>query len=286
MIHCEGMNSGIRTFDFNPLPIEIEVKDLIFVKEIPKVVGRPHKANFYQIIWITEGKATFRIDFREITVLSNEMLIISSGQVCEFDTKSDYSGEIILFTNSFFAVTEFDSNFLHTSEILNPVNFNKPVSINPQLAGNLFILLGKELKKPVDDFQPKIAQNYLRIILLEAERQHTAYYSPVVNTVGRRFYNAVEQHFRENRSVEFYVNLLILNEKILSKNVKALTGNTPKFYIDSRTILEAKRLLSYSGLSIKEIAYELGFDEPTNFIKFFRKRTCMTPVQFRESAKI
>ncbi|MDR2915138.1 MAG: helix-turn-helix transcriptional regulator [Tannerella sp.] len=279
------MNAVIRTFEFKALPIEIEVKDLRFAKELPKLLGQPHKATFYQIIWLTEGDATFRIDFREITIRSNEILIISAGQVCEFDITSEYYGKIILFTSSFFTVTELDSNFLHTCEILNPVSLNKTVPICPQLAENLTVLLDKELKHPVDDFQTGIAQSYLRVILLETERQVTASYSPVINNVGRKFYNAVEQHFREKRNTEFYVNLLGVNEKVLSKEVKTLTGNTPKIYIDSRIILEAKRLLSYSSLSIKEVGYKLGFDEPTNFNKYFRKHTGITPAQFRDSTK-
>ena len=80
------MNADIRTFEFKALPIEIEVKDLRFAKELPKLLGQPHKATFYQIIWITDGEAIFRIDFRDITIQSNEILIISAGQVCEFDT--------------------------------------------------------------------------------------------------------------------------------------------------------------------------------------------------------
>lgn len=147
------MNTDIRTFEFKSLPIEIEVKDLRFVKELPKLLGKPHKATFYQYIWLTGGGATFRIDFRDITIKSNEILIISAGQVCEFDTKSDYSGKIIMFTGTFFTMTELDSNFLHTSEILNPVSLNKAVSICPQLAGNLTTLLDEELKHPVDKFQ-------------------------------------------------------------------------------------------------------------------------------------
>ncbi len=279
------MNADIRTFEFKALPIGIEVKDLRFAKELPKLLGQPHKATFYQIIWVTEGKATFRIDFREITIHSNEILIISAGQVCEFDIKSDYSGKIILFTSSFFTVTELDSNFLHTSEILNPVSLNKTVSICPQVVGNLTSLLDEELKHPVDKFQTGIAQSYLRVILLETERQLATSSASVTNNIGRKFYNAVELHFKENRNTEFYVNLLGINEKILSKEVKALTGNTPKIYIDSRTILEAKRLLSYSSPSIKEVGYELGFDEPTNFNKYFRKHTGVTPAQFRDSTK-
>lgn len=279
------MNTTIRTFDFKALPIEIEVKDLRFVKELPKLLGQPHKATFYQIIWLTEGEAVFRIDFRDITIRANEILIISAGQVCEFDVRSDYSGKIILFTDAFFTMTELDSNFLHTSEILNPVSLNKTVSICPRLAENLTTLLSEELKHPVDKFQTGIAQSHLRVILLETERQLTASHSTLIDNVGRKFYNAVEQHFKESRNTEYYVSLLGINEKTLSREVKALTGNIPKIYIDSRTILEAKRLLSYSNLTIKEIGFELGFDEPTNFNKYFRKQTGVTPTVFRESTK-
>jgi AraC-like DNA-binding protein len=275
----------MRTFEFKPLPVEIEVKDLSFAKEFPKLLGRPHKAIFYQIIWITRGKAMFRIDFREIVVSAGELLIISSGQVCEFDTKSDYSGRIILFTSTFLMMTELDSGFLHTAEILNPFSLNKTVPVCPQLTENLIALLAEELKRPTDSFQTGIAQSYLRVILFEAERQIGASYPPVKNTIGRRFYDAVEQHFRESRSVGFYAGLLGISENTLYRTMKRLAGNTPKGYIDSRLLLEAKRLLSYSGFSVKEISLVLGFDEPTNFSKYFHKHAGIPPTQFRDSLK-
>ncbi|MDR3327493.1 MAG: helix-turn-helix transcriptional regulator [Prevotellaceae bacterium] len=277
------MDENIRTFDFKTLPIEIEIKDLEFVRELPKLFGQAHKANFYQIVWITEGEAKFYIDFRNITIKANEVLIISSGQVFVFDTQSDYSGKIILFTSNFFTITELDSNFLHTSKIINPINLNQIVPICPQLMENLTTLLEECLKYPVDGFQKGIAQSLLRVILLETERQLSTSCPLIINNTGRKFCNAVERHFKESRNTEYYVNLLGINEKTLSKEVKVLSGKTPKVYIDSRIILEAKRLLSYSALSVKEIGFELGFDEPTNFNKYFRKHTGATPIQFRES---
>jgi hypothetical protein len=279
------MKANIRTFGFKPSLIEIELKDLKFVRELPKLLGEPHKAAFYQLIWITEGKAVFKIDFREITIKKNETLIISAGQICEFDTTPNYSGKMILFTESFFTVSELDSTFLYTSEILNPVSLNKTVRPDKQLMEILLFLLNKELKQVADSFQIAIAQSYLRIILFEIERILTASFPSVINDLGRKFYNSVEQYFRSNRNTKFYVKLLRVNEKTLSREVKALTGKTPKIYIDSRIILEAKRLLSYSNLSVKEIGFELGFDEPTNFNKYFRKHMDMTPVQFRDSMK-
>lgn len=271
---------------FKRLPTEIEVKDLKFIRELPKLLGQPHRADFYQIVWVTAGTADFRIDFRRVSIKTNEIFIISAGQVCEFDVASDYSGKLILFTDSFFTITEQDANFLYTSKIFNPVSLNESVSMCPQLTTNIVALLSEELKNEADGFQLGIAQSYLRVILLEAERQLTLSQPSTPSiTVGRKFYNAVELYFKTNRNTEYYVNLLAVNEKTLSKEVKALAGKTPKAYIDSRTILEAKRLLSYSNLSVKEVGYELGFNEPTNFNKYFRKHTRMTPAQFRDSIR-
>lgn len=280
------MSANIRTFEFSALPIEIEVKDLKFIKELPKLLGKPHKTTFYQLLWVTVGEAVFRIDFRDIRIKTDEVLIITSGQVCEFDTTSDYSGKIILFTSSFFTVTEQDSNFLYASEILNPVNLNRTITVCPLMINNLMSLLEEELKLSPDNYQTRIAQSYLRVILLEAERQHTSSHPPLLNSIGRKFYNAVERYFKENRNTEYYVRMLGVNEKVLSKEIKMLTGKTPKAYIDSRVTLEAKRLLSYSSLSVKEIGGKLGFDEPSNFNKYFRRQTNLTPVEFRDSTRI
>lgn len=279
------MSREIKTFDFKTPSIGIEVKDLGFIKEYPKLLGKPHKTVFYQMAWISEGEATFRIDFREVRLKANEVLIISAGQVCKFDLRSDYSGKMLLFTSTFFSITEQDSNFLYTSEILNPINLNRPVSACPLMISKLFSLLEEELKVPPDSFKSGIAQSYLRVLLLEAERRHAHTYPPMLNYLGRKFYYAVEQHYKKNKNTDFYIRTLGVNEKTLSKEIKALTGKTPKAYIDSRVILEAKRLLSYSNLSVKEIGVNLGFDEPSNFNKYFRKNTNQTPIEFRISTR-
>jgi AraC-like DNA-binding protein len=64
---------------------------------------------------------------------------------------------------------------------------------------------------------------------------------------------------------------------------KTVVHQTAKAFIDSFVILEAKRLLVATTLSVKEISYECGFDEPTNFLKYFKKHTNLTPTQFRKT---
>ena len=280
------MDTSIRAFSFKKsLSIEFEILDLSVVKETPRLFTGPSRAGFYQLLWLTAGEAVFDLDFRKIKIRSGELLIISLNQVYGFDTKSEYKGKMILFTDSFFNRTELDSRFLHTSEILNPLNLNQTIPLKHSFVNQIVGLLEEELSLPADAFQSHIAQSFLRVLLLEMERKITNCSSPMFNrnnlTIGRRFCDEVERLFKTTRQVEHYVRLMGVGEKLLSKEVKLLTGKTPKGYIDLRIILEAKRLLAFGVSTVKEISVELGFEEATNFNKFFRKHTGITPVTFR-----
>lgn len=274
---------AIKTYTFNPLPVEIEVKDLLFMRDLPHILGKPHQAEFFQMIWIKTGSLRCRIDFELTTIEANELLIITAGQVCQFDVHATYTGRLVLFTANFFTRTEEDAHFLHTAEILSLVNSNKIVKLSACMIEPLFLLLEKELEKEKDSFQLAIAQNYLRIVLLEAERRVKPTHLIPTDLQIQSFYQAVESHFKINRNVNYYASLLGISEKKLTQEIKQRTGLTPKVCIDTRVVLEAKRLLSYSSLSVKELSFILGFEEPTNFIKYFRKHTQLTPQVFRES---
>lgn len=96
------------------------------------------------------------------------------------------------------------------------------------------------------------------------------------------FKDVLEENFRKEKSVKKYASELSISEKYLHKASTTLLDKTPKQIIDERILLEAKRLLVHSNESIKEVAYELGYEEPTNFIKYFRKHTHFTTSEFRE----
>lgn len=278
------MKNEIRTFPFKRSEIEIEIKDLNFVNTVPQLLSTPHKTSFYQMIWITEGNAVFDVDFHEIEVCKNNILVIAPRQVCRFDVVSKYEGKLILFTEDFFSVSELDATFLATSELLNPTNLNRTALLSANLINNIASLLQNELDVEKDDYKKAIAHSYLRIILLETERHLQKSDScNYKDNIARKFYNAVEVDFKLNRNVTYYLALLSVSEKTLSNELKKQRGITPKAYIDSRITLEIKRYLVYSNLSAKEIAYELGFDEATNFNKYFKRQTGMTPIEFKNS---
>lgn len=94
--------------------------------------------------------------------------------------------------------------------------------------------------------------------------------------------DAVEDKFKTIKSVARFAGLMVVSEKKLNKATATTLGKSPKELIDERIILEAKRMLVHTNSSIKEIGFDLGFDEPTNFIKYFRKHEAKTPVAFRK----
>jgi AraC-like DNA-binding protein len=96
------------------------------------------------------------------------------------------------------------------------------------------------------------------------------------------FKNHLEKYFSETRNAKEYAGMMGISYTHLNKACKSITGNTAKAFIDRFIILETKRRLATSDISVKELTYALGFDEPTNFLKYFKKHTGQSPLQFKK----
>ncbi|WP_344714552.1 helix-turn-helix domain-containing protein [Winogradskyella damuponensis] len=92
----------------------------------------------------------------------------------------------------------------------------------------------------------------------------------------------LEIDYPKTRSSRDYASNLFISYKFLNDIVKTLTGKTVKAFIDDFVIIEIKRYLVTTSLSVKEISYKTGFEEPANMVRFFRKNTTFTPLKFRE----
>ena len=95
------------------------------------------------------------------------------------------------------------------------------------------------------------------------------------------FRDYLEEEFQNNKQVGYYAERLHVTKKRLNLATTDILGITPKQMIDARIILEAKRLLVHTNQSVKEVGFELGFEEPTNFVKYFRKHMDYTPLEFK-----
>lgn len=96
------------------------------------------------------------------------------------------------------------------------------------------------------------------------------------------FYVLLSEHLQNSRSVKYYADLLQVSPKKLNSITKMIYGKTAKEFIAEILILDSIKLLIETPDSVKQISYSLGFTEPTNFNKFFKKKTSVTPQQYRE----
>lgn len=90
------------------------------------------------------------------------------------------------------------------------------------------------------------------------------------------------ENIRSSRSVNYYADLLAISVKKLNNISKTYSGKTAKEFIEEKIIIDSQKLLIETPDTVKEISYSMGFTEPTNFNKFFKKHTAVTPLQFRE----
>lgn len=286
------MKSEIKKYKFKlGLPIEFEIIKISDLHNKHKsILTTPHRAEFYHIIWIQNGSAKHFVDFKPIELKENSILFVPKDCVNFFDTYGDYDGKIILFTNNFFSVDFKNIQFLQSTILFNDLYEISKIQINKDNAEffNIIQAMESELSTTYDQSQPIILRNLLHNFLLMSERiMHLQGFNEIKPSVDLdyliMFKDLLEKKYKTIKSVSKLAADLSISEKRLNKATTLILDKTPKQIIDDRVLLEAKRLLAHSNKSIKEITFDLGFEEPTNFIKYFRKHINQTPSEFREN---
>lgn len=286
------MRKDFKKYDFKTgLPQEIEIVDLSELYNKSKhILTHLHRVGFYHIIWFQDCNVTHLVDFVPIKIKSNSLLFLNKDVVHRFDDKEKVKGKVLLFTDSFFCKTESDTKFLRQSILFNDLLEVSQIELNRQSTqfNALLLLMMDEMETLNDEFQANILQNLLHNFLLLSERQRHKQDNFTKAKKGADldyvilFKELLDADFRTQKKVAYYAKKIIITEKRLNHATTKTLGKTPKEIIDDRIVLEAKRILAHTTESIKQIAYHLGFEEPTNFIKYFKKHATLTPTEFRE----
>ncbi len=248
----------------------------------------PVRNEGYQIIWFLKGVLNYCVDGKPVMVKPGSLLFLNKGAMYQFNLQTNAEMKSILFSDLFFCKTEADSKFLHTTTLFNDHAWQACTHIEPEhedVLGNLFSQMEEEWQSNKDTLQPDILKNYLHNLLLFSERERNKSYIPKRNTIDLQyaiqFKDLVQAQFQQVKQVIHYASQMGITEKKLSQVVVQELGLSPKAIIDQRTMLEAHRMLTYSAESVKQIAYDLGFEEATNFTKYFRRLQGETPLAYR-----
>lgn len=252
-------------------------------------IDKPHRIDFYILLYITKGEGVHYVDFQSHPCSEGSIVLISREQVHSFDISSGLEGYVILFTDEFLSNNLIHSELKTLSGLYN-YHFFSPVfhpdSVEGRVLGNIVAEMFREYYMPENSARVEILRLLLKLLLLKSDRIKQTVIPDDMNVewlaVFNRFRNDLNENYSRTRNAAEYAGMLDISYKHLNTVCKAVTGNTVKGFIDMFIVLEAKRRLAVSDISVKELSYELGFDEPTNFLKFFKKFTCQTPVQFRK----
>ncbi|WP_184547825.1 helix-turn-helix domain-containing protein [Mucilaginibacter sp. FT3.2] len=285
------MQSDIKSVKFKKgLPFEIEVLPIAeTVEKHTHTISNPHRAEFYHVFWFQKGTGTYLINFQPIQIKANSFLFVNKNKVQVLDNFSQHDGKLLLFTDGFFVKTEADGKFLKTSILFNDLLAIQVIDTGSSgILETIFNAIEAELAIENDSYHYDILHNLLHNLLLNAERELKKKEISEIKTGVDLEYTLVlkdilETQFKSLKSVSGYAAQMNISEKRLNQATTKTIGKAVKEIIDDRVLLETKRLLVHTNLSVKEIGYELGFEEPTNFIKYFRKHTFKTPTEFRES---
>ncbi|MGH1517835.1 AraC family transcriptional regulator [Chryseobacterium sp. JK1] len=288
--------TSLESYLFKPINNPQQNVHIITISERLKKGGNsveiPHRTDFYIIYIMSEGRSKHMIDFQEVEMSVGDVLVISPSQVHKFIKIEPYDGYLIAFPKEFFYQTIQNKLFIENAQIFNNVDLLTKFHCDAQIFEDILHLINKmriELSKPNDEFQTSILNNFLSNILFILERKwkvlnhHTAFnhnnYSKDYQYVAT-YKKMIKEEFKQSSTVTYYANKLNISERKLQKVVMDILGKSPKELIDEQVILEGKRLLIHASMTVKEVAYALGFDEPSYFTKFFRSKVGITPTQF------
>lgn len=274
-----------------PLKGQFSVFDLGGFKN--ELTSLPHTHDLFEIIWFTKAKGTHVVDFVNYELKDDLLFFLRPGQVHQvLDSKRE--GHVIVFTEKFYFSNKHDraSQFDLTS-LFDYSQEYAPVHIRAEAANalqGLLELMYAETAGIDAKYSRSILKNYLNAFLLTVEREKQGNAANTLPRVKTQFDNRVlqlrhilEQHFRQEHQAGFYAEAVSLTPKRLSEITKEAVGKTVTEMLHDRLVLEAKRQLAYSQRSVKEICYELGFEDPAYFSRFFRNHTGYAPHDFRDA---
>lgn len=289
------MEKDIPKIDFNPTSTSIEGFEIVPLERIAKNKDKykinpetPHQLRFYNLIFITAGESKHFIDFKWHDIKQNNFIFTSKDQINAFDFSKKTKGFCFIFNSEYLSKTlsklpEHIIFRLFTPQLFSPIlNIPKKSNFNEYLS-----LIIKEYSSDNTINKGLIIENLFTILLAIAEELKQVENSEVYNNsnliIFQKFTQLLEKNYQKSRNAKLYAQELAISYKHLNSICKTTLNKTAKSYIDEYVILQAKRNIINLDINNNELGYLLGFDDPTNFNKFFKQRTGLTPKQFKNS---
>ncbi len=249
--------------------------------------------NYFSLIWVREGNGKLKADFAEYDFTANTLFAFSPYQPYMITSKESVKGIAIYFHSDFFCIFKHHKEVSCNGILYNNI-YNPPFVQVDELSAVTFQMLSEQIKTEMqhtDLAQYELLVSYLKIFLITAARLKTQQQPAAAEALKdqkepfilQKLKDAIEANFKTKHSPSDYAELLYTTPKTLAKITKTHFNKTLSSLINERIIIEAKRELYLTDKTVKEIAYELGYEDEYYFSRFFKVNADVSPQIYRET---
>jgi AraC family transcriptional activator of pobA len=251
------------------------------------------RLNYFSLIWIQKGKGKVKVDFSEYDFTENQLLAFAPYQPFMLSTDDVIEGKVIHFHPDFFCIMKHHDEIACNGVLFNNI-YEPPYIMIDEITKATFNMVLEQMK--IEMQNPAMAQyelliSYLKIFLITASRLKKEQLAVATSAIDEKsapfviqnLRNFIEQNFKTKHSASDYADLLNISTKALAKITKNHFNKTLTNLIAERIIIEAKRELYLTNKAVKEIAYELGYDDEHYFSRFFKTNADVSPQTYRDT---
>jgi AraC family transcriptional regulator, transcriptional activator of pobA len=286
------MNSGIDNIDlvYEGSPANFAIQTIESLHgDMGNTAEEPHRHHYFTVIWPFSGSGIHMIDFREHAIQPDHIFFVSPEQVHQIGIETPLTGYLIRFTCEFLETYSIRQDLITNLRLFKSCDDSPPLPVSDPMKKNLHMFC----KNMLEAFQSSAEMRfetvgaYLKLFLLECNTSCTIRPEgnpqnlEVGRTLVRKFKDLVDSHFAEWHQVKDYASILNVTPGYLNEVIKTSIGQSAKEYIQNRLVLEARRLSLFTSQSFKEIGFELGFNDPSHFSKFFKSSTGRSLQEFK-----
>lgn len=252
-------------------------------------VKYPHRHDFFEILYLSKGSGFHIIDGNKYEIQPPCVFFMSPGQAHKIEFSNDIEGFIFIFTSEFYLINQTNPNRLIEFPFFFTIRQeNRPLILESKpdvdFLESLFRKGIAEIGKG-ENYSVELLRSVLDLILTSCtvlfKSDENLLPKGKGNIVVKKFLQLVEENYQNNLTVNEYSDKLAITPNHLTQTVNQLTGKTSSQIIKSKQVLEIKRLLVHTNLSVTEIAGRLNFPDQSYFTKFFKRETGISPLQYR-----
>lgn len=275
----------------DPIGVELLTLSELRARVSAKLLFKMERVEFFMVLVATGGRGEHLVDFERFPLQAGHAVFVRPGQIQQWQPQAGLEADLLLIDPA--VIQPNATTFQHAAMTLLRLedwpNCFKMEADELAAWTSLAPMLRRELDQPrLDALSATMARELTLCLLLHTSRAATrhATTSTTQTQLVRRFHRTLDRLVCTRPSVARLAHELRVSTSTLTRTCKDVLGHSAKEEVDRRIALEAQRLLVHSTATSVAIGEQLGFTEPTNFVKFFRRLVGTTPEAFRQTRRL